>query len=159
MLAALKDMYGEVKLRVRAAGALGGEFRSDRGVKQGGPLSLLLFGLLLGRIERVFNEDLDGYGRVSVGGSGVSMLLYAHDLAIMGEIAGTVQRALHLLSRCCSCLRMQVNVSKSVGMVLNPRFHRGPAVSWSYNAEQMEMVDSFKYLGPVIDARGGVGKA
>ena len=33
MLAALKDMYGEVKFRVRAGGEMGGELRSDRGVK------------------------------------------------------------------------------------------------------------------------------
>ena len=116
-------------------------------MKQGDPLSPLLLGLLL-----------DGYG-VSVGGSRVSMLLYADDLSIMGEDAGTMHMALHLLSRCCSCLRMEVHVSKTVGMVLNPRFHRGPAVSWSYNAQQVEMVDSFKYLGMVIEARGGVGKA
>ena len=84
MLAALKDMYasyGEVKLRNRAGWEFGGEFRSDRGVKQGDLLSPLLFGLLLERIERVFNEDLDGYG-VSMGGSRVSMLLYADDLAL-----------------------------------------------------------------------------
>ena len=73
--------------------------------------------------------------------------------------AGSSQRALHLLSRCCSCLSMEVNVSKTVRMALNPRFHRGLAVNWSYNAQQVEMVDSFKYLGTVIEARGWVGKA
>ena len=148
MLAALKDMYGEMKLRVRAGGELGGKFRSDRGVKQGDPLSPLymLFELLLERIERFFYEDLDGYG-VSVGGSRVSMLLFADDLAIIGEDAGTVQRVLYLLSRCCSCLHMKVSVSKTVGMVLNPRVDQGPAVYGSYNAQQVEMVHSFKYSG------------
>ena len=50
-------------------------------------------------------------------------------------------------------------MSKTVEMVLNPRFHRGPAVNWSYNAQQVEMVDSFMYMGTVIEARGGGGKA
>lgn len=158
MLAAVKDMYKVVKLRVRAGGELGEEFKSDRGVKQGDPLSPLLFGLMLERIERVFEEELGGEG-VRVGGARVSIMLYADDLVIMGETPDLVQRALDLLHRCCKCLHMEVNVGKTVGMVLNPRFHKGPGVTWRYNGQTVAMVGSFKYLGTVIEAGGGVNRA
>ena len=50
-LDALKSMYTDVNLQVRLNGQLGSPFNSKMGVKQGDPLSPLLFGLLIARID------------------------------------------------------------------------------------------------------------
>ena len=151
MLQTLRDMYGDVRLRVRAGSALGPEFAAARGVRQGDPLSPLLFGLLLERIEPVLGDASLGAG-VMVGQQRVVTLMYADDLVVLGEDPDSVQRVLSELNRCCACLMMEVNVGKTVGMVFNPEHHRGPAVRWMYGAEVVRMVQEFKYLGTVFRA-------
>ena len=47
MLEALKASYEDVRMRVKVNGKLGPEFTVGRGVKQGCPLSVTLFGLYI----------------------------------------------------------------------------------------------------------------
>ena len=155
MLQAIQDIYRGGRLRVRAAGIMGPEFSSERGVKQGNPLSPLLFGLLLERIEQIFHEVVDG--GVLVGDRRVSMLFNADDLVLLGETPAVDQRALDLLQQCCSCLKMEVNVGKTVGMAMNRRYHKERAVSWMYNGNKVEMRREFKYLGTDFREGDGVG--
>ena len=51
LLSVLRSMYSNVRLQVRMHGSLGTSFPSVVGVKQGDPLSPLLFGLLIDRIR------------------------------------------------------------------------------------------------------------
>jgi hypothetical protein len=83
MLEALQEMYEEVRISVRVQGVIGGrEVEARRGVKQGDPLSPLLFGLLIYRIKRVLEERLPGVG-VLVKGKRLLDLIYADDLTLM----------------------------------------------------------------------------
>lgn len=154
MLRTLRDMYCRVQLRVRAAGSLGEVFESQRGVKQGDPLSPLLFGLLLERVEEVLGQ-LHPAGGVQVGGQRVASLMYADDLVILGEDPGFVQAALDELARCCVCLRLEVNLRKTVGVVFNPCPGDG-SVRWKFEGEEVPKQGEAIYLGTRFDAAQGV---
>jgi sorting nexin-29 len=154
MLEALKSMYAQVLLRVRAGGQLGREFQSSRGVKQGDPLSPLLFGLLLERIETVFDEQLQG--GVWIGGQLVKMFMYADDLVILGASPEDIQQSLDLLASCCVGLQMTVNVRKTVGVVFNAKCHRGRPVRWRFAGGRVEIRDGFAYLGTYMDKDKGL---
>jgi hypothetical protein len=61
-LRTLMGMYEDVQLRVRVGGELGDPFSSDMGVKQGDPLSPLLFGLFIDRFEQFVADRLPDVG-------------------------------------------------------------------------------------------------
>jgi hypothetical protein len=161
MLDSLQEMYQDVKLRVRVGGKLGVEFESKRGVKQGDPLSPLLFGLLIDRLEGAMEHLLPEAG-VRVGARRLLQLLFADDLALLGaglEGVGGVQQALALLARCCVCMQLVVNLSKTVGVVFNAQHHKGRAVRWWFDGEAVPMKEAFVYLGMLFKGRKGVKDA
>ena len=111
-LKALRSMYADVTRQVRLDGFLGTPFSSDTGVKQGDPLSPLLFGLLIDRIESFFRNKLPHIG-VGMGAHILQVLLYADDLAIMAESPQEMQLLLNCLSDFCKASGLQVNIKKS----------------------------------------------
>jgi hypothetical protein len=52
----LEQMYSSVRLQVKLDSTLGAEFESNIGVKQGDPLSPLLFGLYIDRFSAFFTD-------------------------------------------------------------------------------------------------------
>ena len=55
--------------------------------------------------------------------------------ALLAVVTG-VQGAQDLLQQCCLCCKTEVNVAKTVGLVMNRRYHKGSAVRWMYMARR-----------------------
>ena len=127
ILDSLIEMYNEVTMAVRVRGELGPEFQADRGVKQGDPLSPLLFGLFIDRIETVFSNLLPQLG-IRMGSMLVQVLLYADDLVLLAESPGELQSMLDLLSNFCVCNSLTVNVKKSEVVIFNSKHHHSGEV-------------------------------
>jgi hypothetical protein len=68
-------------MTVKNGATLGATFNSTRGVKQGDPLSPLLYGLFIDRLEKWLAERLPQCG-VQLGEQLVRLLLYADDLML-----------------------------------------------------------------------------
>jgi len=83
-LSTLRSMYNNVRLQIRMHGKLGTPFPSVVGVKQGDPLSPLLFGLLIDRMELYFKSNQPDEG-VKVLGTLLQLLMYADDVAQCSE--------------------------------------------------------------------------
>jgi len=81
----------------------------NAGVKQGCPLSPLLFGLFIERI----GIYLQNGGGIQVEHLIVFMLLYADDMAIMGKSSEVVTLLLSQLKQFCEDHNMEVNVEKT----------------------------------------------
>ena len=62
--------------------------------------------------------------------------MYADDLVILGEDPGYVQAPLDELARCCVCLRLKVDLRKTVGVVFNPCPGDG-SVRWKFEGEEV----------------------
>ena len=161
-LDSLIAMYEEVRIRVRVGGKLGDSFQSDVGVKQGDPLSPLLFGLFIDRLEGLIHDMLPDVG-VHMKDVFLKVLLYADDLVLLAETPGDLQRMLDLLLSFCKHNNMVVNIKKSEGVVFNRQFcsyaRRGRGIKVKYNGTELVLKPMFVYLGMLYEEEGGIRKS
>lgn len=155
MLRAIRNMYQNVPMCARVQGCVSEYFSSTIGVKQGDPLSPLLFGLFIDRIETFLREHASGTG-VDVGMAGLvcQMLLYADDIVLVAKSAADLQKQIDALSQFCAEQKLTVNVTKTKVMVVGAAHNTSEV--WRYRGEGIEQVQQFRYLGVVIDAVKGV---
>ncbi len=82
------------------------------GVKQGCPLSPLLFGLFIDGLEKQLNA-LEGDTPLMLGQLAVRLLFYADDLALMSHTPAGLQKQLDVLQAFCYERQLTVNVKKT----------------------------------------------
>jgi hypothetical protein len=82
------------------------------GVKQGCPLSPLLFGLFIDGLEKQLNA-LEGDAPLMLGQLAIRLLLYADDLALMSHTPAGLQKQLDVLQAFCYERQLTVNVNKT----------------------------------------------
>jgi hypothetical protein len=90
------------------------------GVKQGCPLSPLLFGLFIDGLEKQLNA-LEGDAPPMLGQLAVRLLLYADDLALMSHTPAGLQKQLDVLQAFCCKRQLTVNVKKTKVVVFEAR--------------------------------------
>lgn len=148
-------MYNNVKICVRMGGKTGKHFDSDLGVKQGDPLSPLLFGLFIDRLENLMNDALPGLG-IKIAECVVKMLLYADDLVLFAESPADLQKMLDVLLDFCRCTSMNVNIKKSEAVIFNKAFETNTLTSLFYDGKELALKSMFIYLGMVFDEDKGI---
>jgi len=97
---------------VRHEGALGSNFQSYQGVKQGDPLSPLLFCLFIDRFEKFITDRLPAAG-AQVAHKLIRVLLYADDLVLLADSIHDLQAMLDVLHEFCCFNAMTVNIKNS----------------------------------------------
>ncbi len=120
MLRAIACMYSSVPMCARVHGQLSDGFQSMQGVKQGDPLSPLLFGLFIDGGEQHIRSEVPGSG-VRIGdmrhGKLCPMLFYADDIVLLATSAEQLKLQLQALEEFCGVHGMQVNVQKTKVLV------------------------------------------
>jgi hypothetical protein len=157
ILDTLMAMYERTDVRVRCGGQLGDSFLALLGVKQGDPLSPLLFGLFIDRIENYLTLKCPGMG-VDLCGKLLQVLLYADDLVLLAESPSDLQSLLDALHNFCRLNGMVVNIKKSDALVFNPppECVKPPIY---YNGSELTWRSSFIYLGMIFHESDGMTKA
>jgi len=113
-------------------------------VKQGCPLSPLLFGLFIDGLEKRLNA-LEGDTPPILGQLDVRLLLYADDLALMSHTPVRLQKQLDVLQAFCCEHQLTMNVKKTKVVVFEAR--KSVCQAFQYEGEAIEQLNSFKYLG------------
>ena len=152
MLGALQALYADVPVRVKTAEGLSSTFQSTIGVKQGCPLSPLLFGIFL--------DDFELHVRRTVPptiaqlpllcGHPVPPLLFADDMLLLSTSATGLNAQLQSLQSYCDAKKLTVNTAKTQVMIMRPGGGGGrPAKGekFFYAGQPLEVVTSIKYLG------------
>lgn len=132
------------------------------GVKQGDPMSPLLFNLafdpLLHMLERL------GLG-FSVGGTAITSLAFADDLVILSDSWEGMSRNLEILDRFSDLTGLRANPTKCHGFLIGSdgprRYTVNDCDAWSLSGMPIHMVgeqDSAKYLGVQINPWKGILK-
>jgi len=135
---------------------LSARFSCGIGVKQGCPLSPLLFRLYLDGLEKHLNA-LVGDSPPQLADIVIKVLLYADDLALMSETPQGLQKQIDVLSEFCVERQLVINVSKTKVVVFEKC--RSAAPEFTYRGTTIERVQSFRYLGLELHRTRGMAVA
>ncbi|KAK3529745.1 hypothetical protein QTP86_003010 [Hemibagrus guttatus] len=115
LLSAVRSLYDQSRSLVRIASSKSDLFPVHVGLRQGCPLSPVLFIVFMDRISRSSQEE-----GVQFGDHRISALLFADDVVLLAPSSQDLQRALGRFAAECDVAEMRISTSKSEAMVLNP---------------------------------------
>jgi hypothetical protein len=169
LLSTVQCLYSAVRMRVKLSGRVGDVFESLLGVKQGDPLSPVLFGAfieVLPAFIAALNADLTPRGTdmlalsPDLDGLALFYLLFADDLTLLTRCPDKLRLLLASLHNYCITFGMTVNVLKTEVLVLGT----APAVALAiaqaasspiaYDGVPLRVVSSARYLGLTFAAAG-----
>ena len=121
------------------------EVEITRGVRQGDGLSATLFIIAL---DGVINDcELEG----TIITKEVQMVAYADDLVIIARNTKSMQDTLNKTVTSAEKRGLHINIDKSKYMVINRKGNQRKAHNINIGGHNFEVVDSFKYLGVIIN--------
>ncbi|KAI4292325.1 hypothetical protein PAPHI01_1599 [Pancytospora philotis] len=138
----ISNLYKCTQVRVRIGDGLSEPFGYERGVRQGCPLSPLIFDLFI-------NDLLDGMKKVAVPGmwTGLSGICFADDTLILADSAADAQSKADALAKWMVANGMSVNVGKCGILSVNAQ----GLESITYMGGTIPCVENYVYLGVEIN--------
>ncbi|TWW62347.1 R2DM Retrovirus-related Pol polyprotein from type II retrotransposable element [Takifugu flavidus] len=147
LIRAVRSLYDQCQSLVRIAGSKSNSFPVRVGLRQGCPLSLILFIIFMDRISRC-SHGVEGF---QFGDLRIGSLLFADDVVLLSSSACDLQRSLDRFAAACEAAGMKISTSKSEAMVLNRK--KVECLLW-VNEEILPQVEEFKYLGVLFTSEG-----
>ncbi|KAJ0009622.1 hypothetical protein NQD34_001324 [Periophthalmus magnuspinnatus] len=129
------------------AGSKSDLFPVHVGLRQGCPLSPVLFIIFMDRISR----RSQGPEGVWFGNHRISSLLFADDVVLMASSSQDLQQALGRFAAECEAAGMRISSSKSEAMVLD---RKKVVCLLRVGGESLPQVEEFKYLGVLFTSEG-----
>nr|XP_054589525.1 RNA-directed DNA polymerase from mobile element jockey isoform X1 [Nothobranchius furzeri] len=147
LLRAIQSLYQRSVSLVRIAGSKSDLFPVRVGLRQGCPLSPVLFITFMDRISRRSR----GVECVEFGGRRISSLLFADDVVLLASSSSDLQLLLGRFAAECEAAGMRISTSKSETMVLD---RKRVACHLRVGGEVLPQVEEFKYLGILFTSEG-----
>ncbi|XP_015120516.1 uncharacterized protein LOC107043497 [Diachasma alloeum] len=152
----VKAMYEVTENEVITGEGISERFSTGRGVRQGCPLSPILFNVFIDDIDDWWEKR--GEGGTVVGGEKIFCLKYADDIVVAAESAGELQSMLGTAERFFQENRLEINVNKTKVMVFRGGGRRKKGEKWKIYGKEVEVVNSFKYLGFWFSSKNAYGE-
>ena len=140
------NLYMGQRVKIRIDGEYSEPGRIGRGVRQGCPLSPILFNIYIELIVREALEEMNE--GVKVGGRLIKALRFADDQAMMAHSQEGLQRMMDRLNTISTEYEMKINTKKTKVMKIS-RMEES-TVKITINGEDIEQVNKFCYLGSVV---------
>ena len=142
----------QLNAHVKTPNGVTKSFPCMSGVQQGSLLSPFLFNLFLNSLSQQLNSP--GMQKIQLGNAYINHLLYADDLALISDTVFGLQRQLNILADYCEAWGLTVNIEKTNIIV----FRGGGCLKrygkWYYLGEQIDTVNTFKYLEVTFNSSG-----
>lgn len=154
MLHALKNLYEKTKFQVRINGRTSEGFVvTVSGVRQGCPISPLLFGVFIEQLHEFLKARCPEVCVLVVEEEALSDVFYADDVVLLAYNMAELQFLCNVLSEFCGKVGMAVNVAKTEMVIFRQAedadgaFGEGPSQGLTYGESEISFKESFKYLG------------
>ena len=145
----IRSLYSGQEATVRTESGDSEWFTIGQGVRQGCILSPYLFNVYA---EYIMRNALDGFsGEVSVGGRQLTNLRYADDTTLIARTAPELQNLIDRVKSTSEEYGLFLNVKKTKVMI----YGGSPNQPVKADGEDIEVVNTFNFLGSVIVDEGG----
>ena len=145
-------MYKHVKSKVKLHNVVSEGFEYMLGIRQGECLSPFLFDTYLNDLEEEFRFK-DGNDGIDIGMLKIFLLLYADDIILFAK-SSELQKSSDTLFVYCQRYKLSVNTSKTKVIVLRKGGILPRDLKFYYNGKEINIVNTFSYLGVVLSASG-----
>ena len=155
----IKNMYADIKSRIKTNEGATLFFPSTSGVRQGENLSPLLFSLYLNDLEEflvcknangvecnAYSDDIYMYIQLFI-------ILYADDTVLMSTNAKDLQQSLGIFQEYCNKWKLTVNIDKTKVVIFGSKC-RTYKNQFQYGEKIIEIVNEYKYLGIFLSRTG-----
>ena len=135
-----------------------------RGVKQGDPLSPILFNIAMDPLLTTLDNSGKGYKYGPGPEQDIAALAFADDLAALASSGENLQWMCDQVERYCGDTGMKINVKKSAGFSITAKhktFVVNEGIQWRIGGEDLPLVspaDVTKYLGAAVSPWVGLGQ-
>ena len=147
----IRKMYESVKVCIKSKNKMPDLFDSNVGLKQGEPLSPLLFIIFINDI--VNDIASDNISTFTLNQIQIFMLLFADDTVLFAESPDDMQILLDGLKAYCDKWNISVNTEKTKVVVFKSG-NRRSNVELYFDNILLEQVTSFTYLGVTLSSNG-----
>ena len=150
-LETLKDMYNKTECAVKIGGKLTQFFPCKKGVRQGDPLSPLLFNIFINGIFDELREEncdpvtLDEEDKINA-------MAYADDIVLVSTTKEGLQKAIDIVHNYCEKWKLEVNSKKTKCMTFTKGTQKEKNI-FTIGGKPLENVKEFKYLGIVMNKK------
>ena len=148
-------MYSKIAYRIKLSSGDSEDILSNLGLKQGCPLSPMLFNMYIDDINEIFDKSCDP---VDFHNEPLSHFLYADDLILISESREGLQNCLDKVHEFASSKNLTISIKKSKCMIFNQTGKLEKHV-FTVNGRTLETVNSFCYLGFDVKCSGTVKHA
>ena len=139
----IESMYETTKYSIKYKDGYLDPLDSNLGLKQGCPLSPMLFNLYIDSMSEIFFEECDP---VVIHDTKINHFLYADDLVLISSTAEGLQKCLNKTYNFSLSKDLSINIKKSKTMIFNPT-GRLLKILFTINNKELEPVATFCYLG------------
>ena len=145
----IQSLYEKAIIAIYYEGKVGEWFTTRTGVRQGYLLSPILFNIML---EQIMNKALlDHKGTVYIGGRVITNLRFSDDIDCLARSEHELVNLMNEIDSTSITNGMEINTNKTQIMT-NCEGHFNNSIS--LHGELIESVDTFKYLGSILDDNG-----
>jgi retron-type reverse transcriptase len=155
----IKNMYNGINTKIKSRNNMGVEITIFRGVKQGDPLSPLLFNLCLEPLLELIEKKTSG---INVNDTRkIPVLPFADDVVLLGANEGEAQCQMDMLKEYLNGLGMTISREKSqTFQIVSKRdscFTQEPGIKLGENTiRTVDPGEAFRYLGTKMGPWKGV---
>lgn len=136
LIEVIENMYEETTCKIKLKDKCTERFWTRKGLRQGCPLSPLLFLIFIADIEEFLKKR---------GNGGVYTLAYADDLAIIATTEKELKRMIKTTEKYLEEKEMILNAEKSKVMVFSRRDRNKEERKWKWKEECIEEVEEFNW--------------
>ncbi len=146
----ISSMYNKVTAQIKTYNGLTESFPVFVGTRQGCNLSPALFNCFMNDLPPIL-DNMNAH-QPCLGKRKIGCLLYADDLVIMSRTPGGLQSMMTAAEKYCNKWQLVINTSKTKILVAHKR--KLDNSTWEIYGNNVEIVDSFCYLGIEINKAG-----